>query len=137
MGKEIVKKPNVLELMAQKYNLGSQTFMNTLKGTIMKADKNGREATNEEVAAFLLVANKYDLNPFTKEIYAFPDKRAGIIPILSVDGFISIANRNPDYNGYELTWSDDEIHIDEHAKKCPEWCEVKVFPKDREHLPLT
>lgn len=132
MNKELSKKPNVLQLMAQKYNLGDQTFLATLKSTVMKPDKTGRVATDEEVAAFLLVAQKYDLNPFTKEIYAFPDKRAGIIPIVGVDGFVTLANRHPQFDGYEIIWAAEETRIDG-AKACPEWCEIKVYRKDREH----
>ena len=132
MEKELAKKPNVLEMMASKYNLGHKTFLQTLKATVMKPDKNGKVPTDEEVAAFLLVASKYDLNPFTKEIYAFPDKRAGIIPIVGLDGFITLANRHPQYDGYEITWA-DKISDISGCKPCPEWCEVKVFRKDRAH----
>lgn len=132
MGKEIEKKQNVLQLMAQKYNLGDATFLTTLKSTVMRPDKTGRVPTDEEVAAFLLVAQKYDLNPFTKEIYAFPDKRAGIIPIVGIDGFITLANRNQQFNGYDIIWAEKETTLDG-AKSCPEWCEIKVYHKDREH----
>jgi hypothetical protein len=48
---------------------------------------------------FLSVANEYDLNPFTKEIYAFPSKGGGIVPIVSIDGWITIVQRRPEYNG--------------------------------------
>lgn len=135
MSKELTKKPNVLGLMAQKYGLGDTMFMNTLKATVMKADKTGKVPSNEEIAAFLLVAQKYDLNPFTKEIYAFPDKRAGIIPIVGVDGFITLANRHPQFDGYEIEWSAEDLTLTG-AKKCPEWCEIKIYRKDREH-PIT
>lgn len=138
MSKDIKKKAdNVLTIMAKKYDIGSETFMRTLKGTIMKADKNGKVASEEEVITFLMVANKYDLNPFTKEIFAFPDKRAGIIPIVGIDGFTTIANRNKEYNGYDLEWSDEEATMmngnKEEAKPCPKWCEIKVYRKDRDH----
>jgi hypothetical protein len=32
------------------------------------------------MSALLIVANQYGLNPWTKEIYAFPDKNNGIVP---------------------------------------------------------
>lgn len=126
------KKANIVSLMASRYNLSEDNFLSTLKGTIMKPDKNGNHASNEELTAFLMVANQYDLNPFMKEIYAFPDKRAGIIPIVGVDGFIRIANRDANYDGYDLIWADEAITMDS-AKPCPEWCEIKVYRKDREH----
>ena len=37
--------------------------------------------TDAQMAALLVVANQYNLNPWTKEIYAFPDKSNGIVPV--------------------------------------------------------
>lgn len=45
-------------------------LMNTLKNTAFK----GGNVTDEQFTALLIVANQYGLNPWTKEIYAFPDK---------------------------------------------------------------
>lgn len=134
MGNELVnsKKANVIAIMAAKYNLSEENFLATLKGTIMKPDKTGKVATDEELCAFLMVAKQYDLNPFTKEIYAFPDKRAGIIPIVSVDGFIRMANREKEYDGFDLILAENQT-TPEGGKPCPEWCEIKVYRKDREH----
>jgi phage recombination protein Bet len=135
MGKEIVKKPSVLELMATKYNLDQVTFLNTIKATVIKPGRDGKIASNEEIAAFLMVANKYNLDPFTNEIYAFPSKGGGIVPIVGVDGFVTIMNRQPDYNGYEMTYSDEDKTMDG-GKSCPEWAEVKIYHKDRDHATI-
>ena len=130
MTQEIVKTNSLFSKLAKKYNLSEKDLISTLKNTIMKPSKNGREATDAEVIAFGLVASKYDLNPFTKEIYAFPDKRSGIVPIVGVDGFITLANRQKDFDGYETTWS-DTIVTNDSAKPCPEWCEIKLHPKNK------
>lgn len=132
MSKELAQNQDVVSLMASKFRLGPKTFMTTLKSTVMKPGKDGRIATDAEVASFLLVANKYDLNPFTKEIYAFPDKRAGIIPIVGVDGFITIMNRHPQFDGYEFNYSDEDIIINR-SRSCPKWAEVRIHRKDRSH----
>src|SRR3990167_4648736 len=126
--KEIVKKKSLLEIMAVKYNLDPVNFLNTIKATVMRPGKDGRVATNEEIAAFLVVANKYNLDPFTNEIYAFPSKKGGIVPVVGVDGFVSQINRNPDFNGMEIIFSEDEVTM-EGAKSCPQWCEVKIYRK--------
>ena len=40
------------------------------------------------------------LNPFTKEIYAFPDsKSGGIVPMVSIDGWCRIINEHPQLDG--------------------------------------
>ena len=130
MTQEIQKSNSLFAQLAKKYNITEKDLLNTLKNTIMKPDKTGREATEAEIISFLLVASKYDLNPFTKEIYAFPDKRAGIVPIVSIDGFVTLSNRQESFDGYEMTWS-DTIVTNDGAKSCPEWCEIKVHRKDR------
>ncbi|STU11464.1 phage recombination protein Bet [Klebsiella pneumoniae] len=64
-------------------------LMNTLKNTAFK----GGNVTDEQFTALLIVANQYGLNPWTKEIYAFPDK-GGIVPVVGVDGWARIIKRN-------------------------------------------
>lgn len=132
MSKEkVIAKPDIISLMSVKYNLDREEFMKTIRATIIKPSKDGRIATNEEVVAFLVVANKYNLDPFTNEIYAYPSKRGGIIPVVGVDGFVTQMNRNEDFNGMDIEFSEDAITMDG-AKSCPEWCEVKIYRKDTE-----
>jgi len=50
------------------------------------------EVTNEQMLALLVVADQYRLNPFLNELYAFPDKKGGITPIVGVDGWSRIIN---------------------------------------------
>ena len=127
------RKSSILLFMAEKYGMEADKFLDTLKNTVMKPDKEGRGATNEEIASFLLVAKEYDLNPWTKEIYAFPDKkRVGIIPIVSIDGWIKLVNRHPDYDGMEIEEASDIIQM-EGAKLCPAWMRITIHHKSRSH----
>lgn len=89
--------------MADKFGMEPQAFEATVRATCMRADKTGRVPSREEFAAFLLVAKEYDLNPLTKEIYAFPQKGGGIVPIVSVDGWLKLLNSHPQFDGMELT----------------------------------
>lgn len=129
--KTIAKKPDILGIMAVKYNLDQKMFLETIKATVMKPGKNAKVPSNEEVAAFLIVANKYNLDPFTNEIYAFPDKKGGVVPVVGVDGFVTIMNRHLEFDGFELEYSEDDALI-EGAKACPEWAEVKIYHKNRQ-----
>ena len=61
-------------------------------------------ATLEQFHAFLLVAREYGLNPLVKEIYAFPSKTGGITPIVSIDGWLRMANDHDQFDG--LTFED-------------------------------
>ena len=82
--------------------------------------------------ALLIVADQYSLNPFTREIYAYPDKHNGIVPVVGVDGWSRIINQHPQFDGMEFRASDDIVEI-EGAKPCPIWMECLMHRKDRKH----
>lgn len=93
------KRVSLIETMAAEYNLDVQPFMDIVKNTIMPANTQG--ITNAHIAAFLAVAHQYNLNPLTKEIYAFPAKGGGIMPIVGVDGWLKIMLTSKDFGGYK------------------------------------
>lgn len=72
-------------------------FETTLRETIMPSGK--AEPTNAQFATFVSIANKFKLNPLSKEIYAFPAKGGGIQPIVSIDGWLRIINTHPEFDG--------------------------------------
>ena len=111
---------------------GKAEVLSILKATAFKV-KDG-EATNAQVAALLVVADQYNLNPWTRELFAFPDKQNGIVPVVSVDGWNRIANAHEAYNGEELVVPAREewVQIDDDAKLAPPYMTVRVYRKDRE-----
>ncbi|MEN7471294.1 recombinase RecT, partial [Providencia stuartii] len=90
-------------LLAKKLELAidEKDLIQTLKSTAFKA-----EATEQQFLALLIVANQYNLNPWTKEIYAFPD-RTGIVPVVGVDGWARIINENKNFDGMEFIMDAD------------------------------
>ena len=100
--KTIEAKPSALALMASRLNVDQEKMLATLKGTVFQ------KATNEEMLALVVVANTYDLNPFLKELYAFPAKGGGIVPIVSVDGWNKMLIRQPNFDGIEWEEKDNE-----------------------------
>lgn len=115
--------------MAAKYGVDAGKFVATLKATCFKV-KDG-EATNEQMLALLVVAEQYKLNPFTRELFAFPDKQNGIVPVVSVDGWTRIINENPMLDGIKFVYADEMKKMDDDAQECPAWCEVHISRKDR------
>lgn len=113
---------SVINEMAGRYGMERSAFVATLKGTIMPAKT---DVSNEQLVAFLLVASKYSLNPFTKEIFAFPN-RGGIQPIVSVDGWLKIINDHPDFDGMEFV-----DRFDDAGNLAAVTC--RMFRKGREH----
>lgn len=63
--------------------------------------KGNAQVTADEFVTFLAIANEYRLNPLTKEIYAFVN-RGTIQPIVSIDGWLSIINGHPQFDGMEF-----------------------------------
>ena len=112
------KQTSALALMAGKYNVEPSKLLETLKNTVF------RGATNDELLALVVVSNEYGLNPLTKEIYAFPAKGGGIVPVVSIDGWIRMMNDHPQFDGidYEFEHSDDGKLIA---------CTSVIYRKDR------
>ncbi len=119
---------SLIRKFSENYSVQPEKMMDTLKNVAFKS-KFG--ITNEQLMALLIVANQYNLNPFTKEIYAYPD-RGGIVPVVGVDGWVRIINADPNYDGMEFIYSDEKENLDK-AKECPAWIECKIYRKDRSH----
>ena len=83
-------KGALLARFAEKFGVDKLKVGEILKATVFKQPKGkdgpAEEISNEQLAALLIVADQYGLNPFTREIYAFPDKQKGIVPVIGVDG---------------------------------------------------
>ena len=127
-------KGALINHFANKYGIDNDKVLSILRQTCFKQpDKNGKPvvATNEQCAALLVVAREYGLNPFVKEIYAFPDKQGGIVPIVGVDGWSRIVNDHPDMEGVEFVYSDSMAKIDDHHKPAFEWIECHIWRKGR------
>lgn len=125
----ISKKRSLVTKFADRFGVEPEKMMSTLKATAFRV-KDG-EATNEQMMALLVVADQYGLNPWTKEIYAFPDKQNGIVPVVGVDGWARIINENDQFDGMEFAQSETMVKIDEHAKESPQWMECTIYRKDR------
>lgn len=114
---------SVTVYMAEKYGMEPDAFELTVRETCSPTGRDARPLTRPEFAAFLLVAKEYGLNPLTKEIYAFPNKSGGIVPVVSVDGWINLINSHPQCDG----WDFEETHAD--GKLISITC--KMYRKDR------
>jgi phage recombination protein Bet len=114
-------RASLIATMAAQYQMDPKAFADTVRATCMPPN-----ASNEEFAAFLMVAKQYDLNPVTREIYAFPKKGGGIQPIVGIDGWLNLINSNPHCDGVEF---DDE----KDAKGNLVAVTCRIHRKDRSH----
>lgn len=88
--------------------------------TVLKATAFKGNVSDAQMSALLIVAQQYGLNPWTKEIYAFPDQNNGIVPVVGVDGWSRIINSHPQFDG--MDFQQDE-----------ESCTCIMYRKDRTH----
>jgi phage recombination protein Bet len=102
--------------LASRLDIGDGAgLIETLKATAFKG-----QVSDAQMTALLVVANQYGLNPWTKEIYAFPDQNNGIVPVVGVDGWARIINGNDKFDGMEFVQDDES-------------CTCIIFRKDRTH----
>lgn len=102
--------------LASRLDMGDGTeLINTLKQTAFKG-----QVSDAQMTALLIIANQYSLNPWTKEVYAFPDKNNGIIPVVGVDGWSRIINSHPEFDGMKFAQD-------------AESCTCIMYRKDRTH----
>ena len=112
-------KPSAMQLMASRCNVDPAKLHQTLKSTVFKG------ATDEEMLALVVTAKTYQLNPLLKEMYAFPKKGGGIVPMVGVDGWLKIANRQDNYDGMSV-----EVFGD---GKTPTHATCEIYLKNRAH----
>lgn len=125
-------RQSLIARMAARYGVDQDKMLATLKATVFKGSKQKdgsiREATNEELMALLVVADQYRLNPFTREIYAFPDeKRGGIVPVVSIDGWLRIINEHEALQSIDIAYGDFDGPKDE----TDPYIEISIHRKDR------
>lgn len=102
--------------LAARLEMGDGTgLIETLKATAFKG-----QVSDAQMTALMVVANQYGLNPWTKEIYAFPDKNNGIVPVVGVDGWARIINGNDKFDGMEFVQDEES-------------CTCIIYRKDRSH----
>lgn len=116
------KPPMQISIMAKRLSIEPQEMHNIVINSVMPAKT---QITDAQFTTFLSVANEYQLNPLTKEIYAFPTKGGGIQPIVSVDGWLKIINQNPCFDGMEFL-----DHIDDDGLTS---VTCKIYRNDRKH----
>lgn len=120
---EISTQPaSILDSVGADYGIGGADLYNALAETIFPSKQ---AATKEQVQALLIVAKQHGLSPFSREIYAFPAKGKGVVPIVSVDGWYKLANSHPQMDGMkaEPVYEDGKLVA----------YSATIYRKDRSH----
>ena len=114
-----------LVALAKRLEVEPAELTQTLTQTVFKG------ASQAQMTALCIVANEYGLNPFVKELFAFPSKN-GIVPMVSIDGWLRIINSHPQMAGMDIVYAAETTKVGG-SKQCPEYIEVTIHRKDRPH----
>jgi phage recombination protein Bet len=133
---------------AERYGIAGNEIFDILKATAFRQRKPKRGdndddeqsaptpllVTDEELTALMVICEQYGLNPFTREIFAYPDKSSGgIVPVVSVDGWSRIINEAPQLDGLSFNYSEERISLPYAPGELYAWIEATIWRKDRSH----
>jgi hypothetical protein len=102
----------LIQKFAERFSVDADNLFEILKATAFRQKSDSKPISDEQMMALLIVAEQYGLNPFTKEIYAYPDKQNGIVPVVGVDGWSRINNQHPT----TTAWNSGPLTT---SSKCP------------------
>lgn len=146
MPTEFVKISNEL---SKKFEMGfsAEMLYSKVAEKITANARQGAVVSPNDVYSFMLECKTLNLNPLAKHIYGFLNG-GKVCTIVSIDGWREIANREPNYDGYEFIYGDMAVKtlaydsssytygqkvpktVTVERKVC-EWIECKIFLKNR------
>jgi hypothetical protein len=110
---------SLLATMGARYGLEARAFEATARDCLGM-----KNASREQLAALLVLANRYGLDPVARQIFAVPSK-GGFSAVVSVDGWVQLVNSHPESNGFEFE------DVREGGQLVAIRC--RMFRKDRAH----
>lgn len=131
--KDPPRRVGLVEKFAARFSLDADKLLSILRATAFKTSPNAGPATTEQMAALLVVADQYGLNPFTREIFAFEDRNKGVVPVVSVDGWSRIINDDKRFDGVEFVYPETTDRLADADRQAYEWIECVIYRKDRDH----
>ncbi len=106
------RKRSLIEGLAAQFGVEPAPFLSAILGLITPRRMGTGEpipVPTEVQVAFLLMCQRYTLDPFAREIYlGYDEAKDRWQPIVGVDGWIRIVQRQKQYNGCELVEVFDE-----------------------------
>lgn len=97
-----------LALIANSTGVTAEEVKEVLRGMIVSGkQQHNATATDAEMTVVSSIFAKYDLNPFVREGHAFVSG-GKLQVIIGLDGWLKIANRDPNFDGYEQIENFDE-----------------------------
>ena len=93
---------SIFQVYAVERSMEKEALISTLFKTIAP-----QEATMEDLVAFVQIARRFDLDPWAGEVFMVKTK-GRVKTIIGVDGYTRIVNREPQYDGVEFDYQQDD-----------------------------
>lgn len=126
------KEVKLLDKLGERYNMDGLKLYEVMSQTIFR-NFDGSVASEAEMAHVLSVAQRYDLDPFCKEIYAGRDSFGGVVPIVGVDGWVKMVQNHPEYDGFTTEESEEQILMPGAFSDSSAWISTTFYRKDISH----
>ena len=123
-----VDQGDLIAILARQYNLSPEVFEKTIIATCFPVDP---PATREEFLAGMQIARKLDLNPLVKELHFVRQRGGGVTAIIGVDGWSTLANRHPQFDGVEFDPVFTEPEDGKPSRPYSVTC--RIYRKDRKY----
>lgn len=121
--------------LGQTFGLDPKQVINVLRTQLIKVPSGKPAATPAELIVVMSTLNKYGLDPMMRQLYAWRDNRGDLACMLSLDGWVELARRQPGYKSVSYRYGADTPKSGKH-KACWEWIEATVHDAERGDIVL-
>lgn len=125
METQLAVRPKASQQLATLIGMEPGAMLDTIKAQCFKCDP--AKVSNEMLAAFVSVAAAMEVNPLLPgHLYAFPDGRGGIVPMMGPDGVFKKLAEHPEVDSWETTIFPEDVLVP------PTHAITKIWRKGRE-----
>ncbi len=117
------------------FGLDPKQVVKVIQTQLIKVPKGDKPATAGELVVVMSTCVKYGLDPMMRQLYAWRDTRGDLACMLSMDGWVELARRNPGYLSVSYKYGPDVPKAGKH-KACWEWVQPTVHTTDRGDIEL-
>lgn len=129
MSEQLAIRPKASQQLAVALGMEPQAMLDVIKAQCFKG--NPANVTNEQLAAFVSIANEMGVNPLLPGmLYAFPVQGGGIVPMMGPDGVYKKLSEHPEVDSWETEILPADVALP------PTHAITRIYRKNREK-PLT
>lgn len=129
MSEQLAIRPKASQQLAVALGMEPQAMLDVIKAQCFKG--NPANVTNEQLAAFVSIANEMGINPLLPGmLYAFPVQGGGIVPMMGPDGVYKKLSEHPEVDSWETEILPADVALP------PTHAITRIYRKNREK-PLT